>query len=236
MSIDIDTLTQQMAEMTTRVAALEKALKKSSKATKSTTEDQPKKPMPDAVKPWNAFQARVAAVLKEADASLGAYATNMQFCSFLKAIKADYDEWDNDEILEHRESWSKPEKSKMQLNGKGKRPPPMPKSTSASSESESDEETVKKAAKKAVKRAAKAATPVVEPPTPVVEDDEYDGGYEPIKIKGKMFQITDKNDVIDEDNYTYIGHYNKETKVLNKEFPQPAYVKKLLAELKEANE
>ena len=245
---DIVALTQQMSEMTTRIVELEKALKKSAKKSAKKGSDEDKKPKKPPT-PWNAFQARVATVLKDAELSLGAYANNMQFCSFLKDINVNYDEWADDEILEHRNGWTKPLQSKMQIAGKSKRPPSLPAS---------DDESVKKPVKKAAKKAAKEAAtplpaesesesePVKKPvkkvakkaatPLPVEPVEEYDGNIDPIKIKDKMYQITEKNDVINEDTYTYMGRYNKETKTLDKKFPQPAYVKKLLNDLKEANE
>ena len=51
-----------------------------------------------------------------------------QFCSALKAKNGDYEAWSEDEILEERASWEKPEKSKQELAGKNSK-----KSSAASS-------------------------------------------------------------------------------------------------------
>jgi len=257
---DIAVLKKQMEVMTAAMAELTMALKKSQKAQKGTDDDEsvekPKRPLSEGMKAWGAFQKRVAAVLKESELSLKNYAENMQFCSHLKSVNSDYESWDNDEILEHRETWVKPEISKLAAAGKTKRAPSSKSSVASAASVASDSETEEaveapvKAEKKAEKKVKKAEAPAKEekvveekkprgrPPKKAVkeeETEEYTGDINAFKWKGKMFSKTSYHDVIDEDTYAYIGRWDESTNLINEKHPMPAYVKKLLAELEEAN-
>jgi hypothetical protein len=261
---DIATLKKQMEAMTAALAELTVAVKKAAKKSSSSSDDEsvekPKRALSEGMKAWAGFQKRVAAVLKEGDLSLKNYAENMQFCSYLKATNADYDHWDNDEILEQRESWVKPEVSKLAAAGKTKRPASSKSSVASSSNDEAEklvEEMekmikgeMKKKAKKEVKKVEEKADekadekaeekekkPRGRPPKKAVETEpeEYDGDINAFKWKGKMFSKTSYNDVIDEDTYSYIGRWDEKTNNINEKHPMPAYVKKLLTELEESN-
>jgi hypothetical protein len=266
---DIATLKKQMEAMTAALAELTLAVKKAAKKSSSSSDDEsvekPKRALSEGMKAWGAFQKRVAAVLKEGEVPLKNYAENMQFCSYLKSVNSDYESWDNDEILEQRETWVKPEISKLAAAGKTKRPPSSKSSVASSSNDEAEkvveemekmikEEMSKEEKKKPKKKAdkkpdEKAVEKPVEkpeekekkprgrPPKKAVEaePEEFDGDINAFKWKGKMFSKTTYNDVIDEDTYAYIGRWDESTNLINEKHPMPAYVKKLLAELEEAN-
>lgn len=264
---DIATLKKQMEVMTAALEeltlALNKGVKKTSKKSSASSDDEtvekPKRALSDGMKAWGAFQKRIATVLKDGELPLKNYAENMQFCSHLKAINADYDGWDNDEILEQREGWVKPEISKLAAAGKTKRPASSKSSVASSREEESDkmleemdeiikdDEKMKKKEKKAEKKEKveeakekaeeKEKKPRGRPSKKAVEaePEEYSGEINAFKWKGKMFSKTSFNDVIDEDNYSYIGRWDEKSNNINDKHPMPAYVKKLLAELEEAN-
>ena len=258
---DIATLKKQMEVMTAAMAELTMALKKAKKQTsasddESVSVEKPKRPLSEGMKAWGAFQKRVAATLKESEVSLKNYAENMQFCSHLKSVNSDYESWDNDEILEQRESWVKPEISKLAAAGKLKRPASSKSSVVSDSEAEKvveemeemikEEKKPKKAEKKPEEKAVekekkpeeKEKKPRGRPPKKAAkeeETEEYTGDINAFKWKGKMFSKTTYNDVIDEDTYTYIGRWDESTNLINEKHPMPAYVKKLLAELEEAN-
>lgn len=269
---DIAALKKQMEMMTAAMTELTMALKKGQKKSSSSSDDEsvekPKRPLSEGMKAWGAFQKRVAAVLKEGEVPLKNYAENMQFSSHLKSVNADYESWDNDEILEQRESWVKPEISKLAAAGKTKRPPSSKSSVASSSNDEAEkvveemeklikEEMTKEEKKKPKKKAEKAEEekkpdekavekkpeekekkPRGRPPKKAAkeeETEEYTGDINAFKWKGKMFSKTTYNDVIDEDTYAYIGRWDESTNLINEKHPMPAYVKKLLAELEEAN-
>jgi hypothetical protein len=193
-----------------------------------------------------------------------------QFCSALKAMRGNYDLWWNDEIIEQRREWVKPEKSKQELAGKNskkssaassvtsaKKAKALPESDDEGLEEESEAEPepeVKKKPgrpKKVVVEEKKVEEKKVEvkkpveapkktagrPKKKVVEEDEnYSGGIEAFKHKGVTYAKTDRHDVIDEDDCIYIGRWNEETNEIDHSFPEPAYVKKIIAGLKSDDE
>jgi hypothetical protein len=258
---DIAALKKQMEMMTAAMTELTMALKKGQKKSSSSSDDEsvekPKRPLSEGMKAWGAFQKRVAAVLKEGEVPLKNYAENMQFSSHLKSVNADYESWDNDEILEQRESWVKPEISKLAAAGKTKRPPSSKSSVASSSNDEAEkvveemEKLIKEEKKKKPKKKAEKAEEEKKPDEKAVEKkprgrpskkaakeeetEEYTGDINAFKWKGKMFSKTTYNDVIDEDTYAYIGRWDESTNLINEKHPMPAYVKKLLADLEEAN-
>ena len=262
---DIATLKKQMEVVTAALKELTLLVKKGSSGSDTESVTKPKRALSEGMKAWAGFQKRVATVLKEADVPLKNYAENMQFSSFLKSKNTDYESWDNDQILEQRESWVKPEVSKLAAAGKTKRPSSSKSSVASNEEDaekvveemikEIDAEKSKKAEEKKPKKPKKKAEEVkVEVKVEEVkkpeekksrgrpskkaveaEPEEYDGDINAFKWKGKMFSKTTFNDVIDEDTYSYIGRWDEKTNNINEKHPMPAYVKKLLKELEEAN-
>lgn len=272
---DIATLKKQMEAVTAALKELTLLVKKGSSGSDTESVSKPKRVLSEGMKAWGSFQKRVATVLKEADVPLKNYAENMQFSSYLKNKNTDYESWDNDQILEERESWVKPEVSKLAAAGKTKRPASS-KSSVASKEEDAEkmveemEKMIKEIdAKKAEEKTEKPKKPKkkaeekepeekeffreldavmkdVKPeekkksrgrPSKKVEaePEHYDGDITAFKWKGKMFSKTAFNDVIDEDTYSYIGRWDEKTNAIDEKHSMPAYVKKLLAELEEAN-
>jgi hypothetical protein len=263
---EIASLKQQMETMAQALKELTLAVKKSDKSkskskSKSTDDDsdtpKPKRVQSEGMIAWKDFQTRVRSVLKEAELTLKS-SENMQFCSSLKAKDADYESWDNDTILEERENWAKPEKSKQEIAGKNKRAGSS-KSSVASKEVESDEEVEEKvvvaevkkprgrppkekAVEKVEKKVEQAPKPRGRPSKKVAEvkdeaeDDDYDGELSAFKWKGKMLSKTDRHDVVDEDSYSYLGRWNEKTNIIDEKHAMPAYIKNLLAELEKAND
>ena len=268
---DIATLKKQMEVVTAALKELTLLVKKGSSGSDTESVTKPKRALSEGMKAWAGFQKRVATVLKEADVPLKNYAENMQFCSFLKSKNTDYESWDNDQILEQRESWVKPEVSKLAAAGKTKRPSSSKSSVASKFDEEAekvveemikeiDAEKSKKAEEKKPKKPKKKAEevkveevkkPEVKPEVKPeekkksrgrpskkaveAEPEEYDGDINAFKWKGKMFSKTTFNDVIDEDTYSYIGRWDEKTNNIDEKHPMPAYVKKLLKELEEAN-
>ena len=125
------------------------------------------------------FMKRINALMKDNDVKSKA-SENMQFASYLKNQKPMAD-WEDEEILAERESWTKPEVSKQEAEGKSKRKPSVDASAApaaapaASAEPAkpkrviSDEQKAKmkagREAAKAKKDAEKAASAAV--PAPV---------------------------------------------------------------------
>ena len=261
---DIATLKKQMEVITAALKELTLLVKKGSSGSDTESVAKPKRVLSEGMKAWGSFQKRVATVLKEADVPLKNYAENMQFSSYLKTKNTDYESWDNDQILEERESWVKPEVSKLAAAGKTKRPASS-KSSVASKEEDAEkmvdemEKMIKEIdAKKAEEKTEKPKKPKKKaeekepeeekkpeekkksrgrPSKKAVEaePEQYDGDITAFKWKGKMFSKTSFNDVIDEDTYSYIGRWDEKTNAIDEKHSMPAYVKKLLAELEEAN-
>lgn len=264
---DIATLKKQMEVVTAALKELTALVKKGSSSSDTESVTKPKRALSEGMKAWAGFQKRVATVLKEADVPLKNYAENMQFSSYLKTKNTDYESWDNDQILEQRESWVKPEVSKLAAAGKTKRPSSS-KSSVASTEEDAekvveemekmikeiddkkaDEKKPKKPKKKAEEvKAEEVKVEEVKKPEEKkksrgrpskkgveTEPEEYDGDINAFKWKGKMFSKTTFNDVFDEDTYSYIGRWDEKTNNIDEKHPMPAYVKKLLKELEEAN-
>ena len=259
---DIATLKKQMEVVTAALKELTALVKKGSSSSDTESVTKPKRALSEGMKAWAGFQKRVATVLKEADVPLKNYAENMQFCSFLKSKNTDYESWDNDQILEQRESWVKPEVSKLAAAGKTKRPSSSKSSVASKFDEEAEkvvEEMIKEidAEKKKPKKPKKKAEEVKAEEVKVeevkkpeekkksrgrpskkaveTEPEQYDGDINAFKWKGKMFSKTTFNDVIDEDTYSYIGRWDEKTNNIDEKHPMPAYVKKLLKELEEAN-
>jgi len=267
---EIVEIKKQMAAMAAQLKALTKALKpvgKSSgkKASKSSDSESESEPKPKKDTEWGRFTARVRGLLVEAKNSFERAPELLQFCSALKAKKA-MDEWDNDEILEERDEWVRPEKSKQELAGKNKRPPSANASANASVASKSDKEEQpedeesdeeeekeptpkpqpkKKEEKKVEKKVEEKPAPKKEEPAPKKEvkketkkpaEEEWDGELEAWTHKGKNYTKTSLHDVVDEDNYSYVGRYDADKDTINKKHPMPAYIKKMLVDLKAANE
>ena len=164
---DIATLKKQMETMTAALKELTLLVKNTKKSSASDDEPvaKPKRALSEGMKAWRDFQKRVAAVLKEGEVPLKNYAENMQFCSHLKGINGDYEDWDNDQILEERETWVKPEVSKLAAAGKTKRPPSSKSSVASSaasavdsSDSESEKPAPVKKEKKPETKPQKEAT------------------------------------------------------------------------------
>ena len=82
--------------------------KKTKKAKKEKDPDAPPKELSPGVKAWQEFNSKVDALLKENSLSLQA-GEGKQFTSSLKKLKG-Y-EWANEDILEQRRAWVKPEKT-----------------------------------------------------------------------------------------------------------------------------
>jgi len=255
---EIVEIKKQMAVMAAQLKALTKALKpagKSSgkKASKSSDSESDSEPKAKRDTEWSRFTTRVRALLAEAEHTFERAPELLQFCSALKVKKA-MDEWDNDEILEERDSWVRPEKSKQEIAGKNKRPPSANASIASKSDKEeseaeeSDEEEEKEPTPKPQpkKKAEKVEKKVEEKPAPKKKaekkeakkpaEEEWDGELEGWSYKGKNYTKTSLHDVVDEDSYSYVGRYNDWEDKLDKKHPMPAYIKKLLAELKKANE
>jgi len=262
---------ETLATVIKRLEKLEAAVGKSkpkSKAKKTESESETEKPKKTS--PWFDFVKRVRALLKEHDMAFSIPTEVTQFCSALKAMRGDYDLWWNDEIIEQRREWVKPEKSKQELAGKNskkssaassvtsaKKAKALPASDDEGLEEESEAEPepepeVKKKPgrpKKVVKEVVEEKKPVevkkpVEAPKKtagrpkkkVVEEDEnYSGGIEAFKYKGVMYAKTDRNDIIHEDLCVYMGRWNEETNQIE-EFPEPAYVKKIIAGMRSDDE
>ena len=121
----------KMEKMEKRMDKLEKKEKKEKKAKKADAEsdtEKPKRAINEGIKAWHAFLKNVRALLKENDMGFTTPTEVTQFCSALKAKNSDYEAWSEEEILEERGEWVKPEKSKQELAGKNSR-----KTTPASS-------------------------------------------------------------------------------------------------------
>jgi len=258
---------ETLATVIKRLEKLEAAVGKSkpkSKAKKTESESETEKPKKTS--PWFDFVKRVRALLKEHDMAFSIPTEVTQFCSALKAMRGNYDLWWNDEIIEQRREWVKPEKSKQELAGKNskkssaassvtsaKKAKALPASDDEGLEEEESEaepepepEVKKKPGrpKKVVEEKKVEEKKVVEvkkpveapkktagrPKKKVVEEDEnYSGGIEAFKHKGMTYAKTDRHDVIDEDDCEYVGRWNEETNEIDHSFPEPAYVKKLIA-------
>lgn len=268
----MEKITEMLTTVLNRLDKLEKKAKKVKKSESETDTEKPKKPLNEGIKAWHGFVKRVREVLKENDQSFSSPMEATQFCSALKAKRGDYELWWNDEILEERAIWEKPEKSKSEIAKSSKKTTPvssvsgprkkepLPASDaedSAASESEAEPEVKKKpgrpkkvveAPKKeekkeeAPKKVGRPKKEVAEKkttgrPKKVVEEDEnYTGGIEAFKHKGVTYAKTDRHDVIDEDECIYIGRWNDETNEIDYSFPEPAYVKKIIAGLKSDDE
>lgn len=237
-------------------AATAKKSKKSKKDDKS-DEDKPKKPANDFI----LFVSRVRKLLKEMEMGFATVGECPQFCSALKKKNIDYKTWSNEDILEERENWEKPEKSIQLIKKESKensaassvagpskkKALPVSDAEDSFSDDESVDEPVKKVAevKKAVevKKAGRPKKLAEEAPkTEVkkagrpkkakeVEEEEYKGGLEAFKHKSKTYTKTDLHDVIDEDNGVYMGRWDEDTNEIDAKFPEPAYVKKMIAEM-----
>jgi hypothetical protein len=112
------------------------------------------------------------------------------------------------------------------------------------SEDEPEPEPVKKVKEvKEVKKAGRPKKVVDETPKEApkkagrpkkakeAEDENYKGGIEAFKHKGKTYTKTERHDVIDEDNGVYIGRWDEDTNEIDTKFPEPKYVKKMIAEM-----
>lgn len=106
----------QLAEMATRIEALQEMVRaahggkipKAKKAKKEKDPDAPPKELSPGIKAWQEFNGRVDTLLKENSLTLQA-GEGKQFTSSLKKLKG-Y-EWTDDDILEQRRAWVKPEKA-----------------------------------------------------------------------------------------------------------------------------
>ena len=273
----MEKITETLATVIKRLEKLEAAgAKGKSKAKKKESESETEKPKKTS--PWFDFVKRVRAILKEHDMAFSVPTEVTQFCSALKAKRSDYDKWWNDEIIEERREWVKPEKSKQELAGKNskkssaassvtgssKKAKALPESDDEGLEEESEAEPepepeVKKKPgrpkkvveeKKEVEEKKKVVEKKVEekkveapkkaagrPKKKVVEEDEnYTGGIEAFKHKGMTYAKTERHDIIDEDECEYVGRWNEETNEIDHSFPEPAYVKKIIAGLKSDDE
>ena len=118
----------KMEKMEKRMDKLEKKEKKAKKADAESDTEKPKPAINEGIKAWHAFLKNVRALRKENDMGFTTPTEVTQFCSALKAKNSDYEAWSEEEILEERGEWVKPEKSKQELAGKNSR-----KTTPASS-------------------------------------------------------------------------------------------------------
>lgn len=269
--MSVTSVAETLATVIKRLEKLEAAVGKSKSKPKKKTESDSETEKPKKTSPWFDFVKRVRALLKEHDMAFSIPTEVTQFCSALKAMRGNYDLWWNDEILEQRREWVKPEKSKQELAGKNskkssaassvtsaKKAKALPASDDEGSEEEESEaepepevkkkpgrpkkvlevEEKKEAPKKVEeKKPVEVKKPVEAPKKPagrpkkkVVEEDEnYTGNIEAFKHKGMTYAKTDRHDVIDEDDCEYVGRWNEETNEIDHSFPEPAYVKKLIA-------
>lgn len=266
-------------------AATAKKIKvKKSKKSVESDDDTPKKPLNEGMKAWQVFVSRVRGLMKEMDMGFSTPVEVTQFCSALKAKNSDYGSWSTEDILEERESWEKPEKSKQEIAGKNskktsaassvaapakKKALPVSDAEDSFSDNESEDEPepepepVKKVAEKPkeVKKAGrpkklvdeaskedkpKEVKPKEDKPKEVKkagrpkkvkdEDENYSGGQEAFKHKGIMYTKTERHDVIDEDECVYVGRWNEDTNEIDTKFPEPSYVKKLIAAMNSDDE
>jgi len=267
-------IAETLAQALKRIQQLENAVTakkiKSAKGKKSkkteSDDDKPKRVLNEGIKAWHVFLKRVRILMKEMDMGFSVPTEITQFCSALKAKNSDYESWSTEEILEEREKWEKPEKSKQLVKKESKensaassvaapskKQKALPVSDAEESEDESEDEPepepqpepkpVKKVAEvKEVKKAGRPKKIAVETPKAEVkkagrpkkakeEEVDYKGGLEAFKHKGKTYTKTERHDVVDEDNGVYIGRWNEETNEIDTDFPEPKYVKKLIAEM-----
>jgi hypothetical protein len=118
----------KMEKIEKRLEKLEGVKSKAKKAEADSDTEKPKRAINDGIKAWHGFVKRVRAILKDHDMEFSIPTEVTQFCSALKAMRGDYELWWNDEIIEQRGEWVKPEKSKQELAGKNSK-----KSSAASS-------------------------------------------------------------------------------------------------------
>lgn len=259
----MEKITETLAMVIKRLEKLEGAkTKPKSKAKKAEAESDTEKPKK--ANPWFDFVKRVRAILKEHDMGFSVPTEVTQFCSALKEKRGDYDKWWNDEIIEERREWVKPEKSKHELAGKNskkssaassvasaKKAKALPASDDEELESEAEAEAEPEVKKKPgrpkkvledkeekePKKVAEKKKAPGRPKKKVVEEDEnYTGGIEAFKHKGMTYAKTDRHDIIDEDECEYVGRWNEETNEIDHSFPEPAYVKKIIGGLKSDDE
>jgi hypothetical protein len=240
--------------------------KKADKSTESDNDEKPKRALNEGIKAWHVFLKRVRALMVEMDMGFSIPTEITQFCSALKAKNGDYESWSNEDILEERENWQKPEKSKQEIAGKNskktsaassvaepkKKALPVSDAEDCVSDSDDEPEPVKKVVEEVKKVVEEKAKKSPGRPKKVVEEtpketpkkagrpkkakepeDDENRKYEleGFKHLGKMYTKTDHHDVIDEDNGVYVGRWNEDTNQIDKTFPQPAYVKKMIAEM-----
>lgn len=264
--MSVTSVAETLATVIKRLEKLEAAVGKSKSKPKKKTESDSETEKPKKTSPWFDFVKRVRALLKEHDMAFSIPTEVTQFCSALKEMRGDYDKWWNEEILEQRREWVKPEKSKQELAGKNsrkssaassvtsaKKAKALPASDDEGLEEESEAEpepepevkkkpgrpkkVVEEEKKVEEKKPVEVKKPVEAPKKPagrpkkkVVEEDEnYTGNIEAFKHKGMTYAKTDRHDVIDEDDCEYVGRWNEETNEIDHSFPEPAYVKKLIA-------
>ena len=115
---------EKMEKMEKRMVKMDKKMKALEKKEGGDSDTEPKRPP----NPWLIFIDNVRALLKENEMEITEFGELPQFCSALREKKSDYASWSEEEILEERGEWVKPEKSKQELAGKNSR-----KTTPASS-------------------------------------------------------------------------------------------------------
>ena len=262
----------KMEKMEKRMDKLEKKSKKEAKKADGDSDtEKPKRAISEGIKAWQGFVKGVRAILKDNDMGFKIPTEVTQFCSALKEKNSDYHAWSEEEILEERGEWVKPEKSKQELAGKNsrkttpassvakpKKAKALPASDDEGVESEVEMEVemeVKKKPgrpKKVVEEVKEVKKPVVKKPVEkkpvekkeakkpkkklVEEDENYTGNIEAFKHKGMTYAKTDRHDVIDEDECEYVGRWNEETNEIDHTFPEPAYVKKMIAAMNSDDE
>ena len=264
----------KMEKMEKRMDKLEKKSKKEAKKADADSDtEKPKRAISEGIKAWQGFVKRVRAILKDNDMGFKIPTEVTQFCSALKAKNSDYEAWSEEEILEERGEWVKPEKSKQELAGKNsrkttpassvakpKKAKALPASDDEGLESEAEESEVepepevkkkpgrpkkvveevkveKPVEKKAVEKKAVEKKEAKKPKKKLVEEDEnYTGNIEAFKFKNNTYAKTDRHDVIDEDACKYVGRWNEETNEIDYKFPEPVYVKKMIAAMNSDDE
>ena len=259
----------KMEKMEKRMDKLEKKSKKEAKKADADSDtEKPKRAISEGIKAWQGFVKRVRAILKDNDMGFKIPTEVTQFCSALKAKNSDYEAWSEEEILEERGEWVKPEKSKQELAGKGskkssaassvasaKKAKALPASDDEGVESEAEMEVemepepevkkkpgrpkkvVEEKVEKPVEKKAVEKKEAKKPKKKVVEEDEnYTGNIEAFKFKNNTYAKTDRHDIIDEDECKYVGRWNEETNEIDYKFPEPAYVKKMIAAMNSDDE
>ena len=252
---------KRIQQLENAVTAKNIKVAKGKKSKKSESDDdKPKRVLNEGIKAWHVFLKRVRVLMKDMDMGFSVPTEITQFCSALKAKNGDYKSWSTEEILAERENWEKPEKSKQLVKKESKensaassvaapskKQKALPVSDAEEDESEDEPEPepepVKKVAEvKEVKKAGRPKKIATETPKAEVkkagrpkkakeEEVDYKGGIEAFKHKGKTYTKTERHDVVDEDNGVYIGRWNEETNEIDTKFPEPKYVKKMIAEM-----